>query len=160
MIWNSSLDATSLEGLMMKIYISGILQGSTQGDGIQEQGYRQVISAAVQRRYPEAEIYDPFSLFPDSVTYGDQRSKRALFKMAEAAASADIVIAYLPKASMGSALEMIRAYDHGRTIISISSMEKNWFIRAVSTTIFSCLDDFCEWVEHTDLAKLAAKSLQ
>lgn len=143
----------------MKIFISGIMQGSTQGHGIQEQGYRQVINAAVKHRHPDAEIYDPFALFPDSVEYGDQRSKQALFAMADAAASADIVIAYLPKASMGSALEMIRAYDYGKTIISISSMEKNWFIRAVSTAMFPSLDDFCEWVQHTDLAKLVAKSL-
>lgn len=142
----------------MKIYISGVMQGSKKGQGIQGQGYRQVISDAVRVRHPNAEIYDPFSLFPDSVEYDDQRSRQVLFEMANEAASADIVIAYLPEASMGTALEMIRAYDNGKTIVSISSMEKNWFIRAVSAKIFPSLDDFCTWVRQTHLAGLIIES--
>ena len=144
----------------MKIYISGVMQGSKKGQGIQEQGYRQVISDAVKIRHPNAEIYDPFLVFPDSVEYDDQRSKQVLFAMADEAASADIVIAYLPEASMGTALEMIRAYDNGKTIISISTLEKNWFIRAVSAKIFLSLDDFCAWIHQTHLAELIAESTE
>ena len=142
----------------MKIYISGVMQGSKKGEGIQGQRYRQVITDAVKIRHPNAEIYDPFSLYPDSVEYDDQRSKLALFAMADEAASADIVIAYLPEASMGTALEMIRAYDNGKTIISISTLEKNWFIRAVSVKIFLSLDDFCAWVHQTHLPELITES--
>jgi hypothetical protein len=144
----------------MKIFISGVMQGSKKGQGIQGQGYRQVITDAVKIRHPYAEIYDPFSLFPDSVEYDDQRSKQALFAMADEAASADIVIAYLPEASMGTALEMIRAYDNGKTIIGISTLEKNWFIRAVSAKIFLSLDDFCAWVHQTHLPELIAESTE
>jgi len=50
---------------------------------------------------------------------------------------------------MGSALEMICANDKGKTILSISSLEMNWFVRAVSTHIFSTLDDFCSWIGQT-----------
>ncbi len=138
----------------MKIYISGVMQGSEKGQKIQEQGYRQIISDALKIRHPNAEIYDPFSVFLDAGEYDDQRSKQALFEMAEAAASADFVIAYLPEASMGTALEMIRGYDNGKTIISISTLEKNWFIRAVSAKIFPSLDDFCAWVHQTQLEEL------
>ena len=144
----------------MKIFISGVMQGSKKGQGIQGQGYRQIISDAVKIRHPDAEICDPFSLFPDSVEYDDQRSKQVLFEMADAAASADVEIAYLPEASMGTALEMIRAYDNGKTIISISTLEKNWFIRAVSTKIFLSLDDFCAWIHQTNLAELIAESTE
>ena len=130
----------------MKIFIAGIMQGSTKGHGIQGQDYRQLIREAVKIHHPDAEIVDPFSLFPDSVEYDDRRAKQVLFAMAAEAGSADIVIAYLPKASMGTALEMIRAYDHSKTIISISPMEKNWLIRAVSAKIFPSLNEFCTWV--------------
>ena len=132
----------------MKVFIAGVMQGSIKGQGIQGQGYRRIISDAVRIRHPDVEIVDPFSLFPDSVEYGDQRSTQVLFTMADEAASADILIAYLPEASMGTALEMIRAYDNGKTIISISTLEKNWFIRAVSAKIFLSLDDFCDWVHQ------------
>ena len=138
----------------MKIYISGVMQGSEKGLGIQGQAYRQVISDALKIRHPEAEIYDPFSLFPDSVTYDDRRARQTLFAMADEAAAADVLIAYLPEASMGTALEMIRAYDQGKAVISITSLEKNWFIRAVSAKIFPSLDDFCAWIAQTHLSEL------
>ena len=138
----------------MKIFIAGIMQGSIKCQSIQRQDYRQLIRDAVKIHHPDAEIVDPFSLFPDSVEYDDRRAKQVLFAMAAEAGSSDIVIAYLPEASMGTALEIIRAYDNGKTIISISPMEKNWLIRAVSTKIFPSLDEFCTWVRQTHLAKL------
>jgi len=138
----------------MKIYISGIMQGSIKGQGIQEQNYRQLIRDAVKINHPDAEIYDPFLRFPDSVDYDDRRAKQVLFELAAEAGTSDIVIAFLPKASMGTALEIIRAYDNGITIISISSMEKNWFINAVSTKIFPTLDDFCIWISQNKLEEL------
>ena len=142
----------------MKIFISGVMQGSIKGKGIQEQSYRQVICDAVRILHPNAEIFDPFSLFPDSVEYDDQRSRQVLFFLADEAASSDIVIAYLPEASMGTALEMIRAYDNGKPIISISTLEMNWFIRAVSAKIFQSLDAFCAWIHQTHLAELITES--
>ena len=138
----------------MKIFIGGIMQGSEKGAGILEQDYRQTIRNAVKFRHPEVEIVDPFLLFPDSVTYDDQRAKRVLFEMGAEAGSADILIVYLPAASMGTALEMVRAYDNGKVIICISPMEKNWLIRALSTKIFPSLDEFRGWVQQTNLTEL------
>ena len=138
----------------MKIFIAGIMQGSIKSKGIQGQDYRKIIRDTVKTHHPDAKIIDPFSLFPDSVEYDDQRSKQVLFAMAAEAESSDIVIAYLPEASMGTALEMIRAYDDGKTVVSISPMEKNWFIRAVSSKVFPSLEDFCVWVSQTQLKEL------
>ena len=138
----------------MKIFIAGIMQGSKKGKGIQEQDYRQRIRAAVEINHPEAVIVEPFSLFPDSVTYGDQRAKQTLFAMAAEAGSSDILIAYLPNASMGTALEMVRAYDNGTIIISISPLDANWFIRSLSEKIFPSLDDFCSWAGQIQFSEL------
>jgi hypothetical protein len=139
---------------MMKIFIAGIMQGSKKGKGIQAQDYRQRIRAAVEINHPEAKIVEPFSLFPDSVTYDDQRAKQTLFAMAEEAGSSDILIAYLPNASMGTALEMVRAYDNGTIIISISSLDANWFIRSLSEKIFPSLDEFCDWAGQMQFSEL------
>jgi hypothetical protein len=138
----------------MKIYISGIMQGSTRSHGIQEQDYRRLLRDAVKIHHPDAEIYDPFLHFPDSVEYDNQRAKEVLFELAAESGTSDVVIAFLPEASMGTALEIIRAYDNGKTILSISPMEKNWFINAVSTKIFPTLDEFFTWINQTDLTKL------
>ena len=141
----------------MKVYISGVMQGSKRGLEIQDQEYRQVISDAIKIYCPNAEIVDPFLLFPDTAAFDDQRTRKVLFMMADQAASADIVIAYLPEASMGTTLEMTRAYDNGKVIISISPMENNWFIRAVSATILPSLDDFCTWINKTQLTELVPR---
>lgn len=142
----------------MKIYIAGIMQGSTRSHGIQEQDYRQFLRDAVKKHHPDAEIYDPFLRFPDSVEYDDQRAREVLFELAAEAGRSDVVIAFLPEASMGTALEMIRAYDNRNTIICISPMEKNWFINAVSTKVFPTLDEFLTWISQTDLATLVNTS--
>jgi hypothetical protein len=139
--------------MVMKIFISGVMQGSKKGHGMQAQGYRQIIADAVKILHPNVEIFDPFTAFPDSGKYDDLRIKQTLFTAADEAASADVLIAYLPEASMGSALEMIRAYDSGKTIISISPMDNNWFIRTVSTKIFETLDGFCDFVQHNGLSE-------
>ena len=138
----------------MKIFIAGIMQGSKKGMGIHKQDYRRIISDALRARYPEAEIVDPFSLFPDSVDYDERRAKEVLFAMGAEAASSDLVIAYLPSASMGTALEMIRAHDNGGTVISISPMEKNWFVQAISAEMFPSLDEFLAWAATADLEGL------
>jgi hypothetical protein len=138
----------------MKIFLSGIMQGSTTGPGIQGQDYRKIIRQALKIRHSAAEIVDPHLRFPDSPSYDDLQAKQVLFQLAEEAGSCDYVIAYLPEASMGSALEMIRAYDRGGTIISISPMAKNWVIRAFSKKIFPSLEDFCTWIQDHHLSEL------
>ena len=135
----------------MKVFIAGIMQGSIKGKGIQEQDYREVIREAVLIRHPEADVLDPFSLFPDSVEYDDGQAKQVLFEMAAEAASSDILIAYLPEASLGTALEMIRAYDNGKPVICITPMKKNWFVNAVSSITFPDLEVFCDWARGNHL---------
>lgn len=141
----------------MKIYISGVMQGSIKGDGLQGQGYRQIITDAIMKLDPNIEIFDPYKVFPDSPTFDDQRAKEVLFYMADQAASSDIVIAYLPEASMGTALEMIRAYDQGKVLITITALEKNWFIKGVSDKIFHSLDEFLTWFQKDNLSEKILK---
>jgi len=136
----------------MKIFIAGIMQGSKQEHAIQDQDYRLRIREAVEANHPEAEIVDPYAMFPDSVEYDRTRARQVLFEMGEEAASADILIAYLPSASMGTALEMLRAYDNGGTILTITPMATNWFIWGLSKKIFSTLDEFCTWVRGMQLS--------
>lgn len=130
----------------MRVFIGGVMQGSKKGMGINDQGYRQIISQAVRTRHPAVEILDPAALFPDSVNFDDDRARQVLFGMAEEAVTADIVIVYLPEASMGTALEMVRAYDAGTPVVSISPMTHNWFIRFLSRRVFSTLEAFHDWV--------------
>jgi hypothetical protein len=140
----------------VRVFVSGVIQGSQQGRDVNDQGYRQAIRRVVEARHPDAEIVDPAALFPDSLEYADDRARQVLFDMAEAAARADVVIAYLSKASMGTALEMVRAYDAGTPVVSISPMTYNWFIRFLSRHVFSTLEAFADWVAEGGLETLVS----
>jgi len=122
------------------------MQGSKKGKGITSQDYRENIRATIKEIHPDAKVIDPFSLFPNSPEFSDEKAHTVLHEMAKDAGDSDIVIAYLPVASMGTALEMIRAYDNDKPVISISPMEKNWVIRSLSQRIFPTLEEFNEWV--------------
>ena len=112
----------------MRVFIGGVMQGSLQGKGIVDQGYRYQIGAALQARWPDVEVIDPLILHPNSVEYDDRSAKETLFAMAGLAASSDLVIAYLPSASMGTALEMYMAFERGVPVIAISPLTENWVV--------------------------------
>jgi len=141
----------------MRLFISGVMQGSEQEKGIGDQRYRRAITRLVKARHPDVEIVDPQALFPDSMDYDDDRARQVFFDMVEAAVRADVLIAYLPEASMGTALEMARAYDAGTPVISISPMTENWFIRFLSRRVFSTLEAFGDWVEAGGLEEIVTR---
>jgi len=58
------------------------------------------------------------------------------------AGRADIVVAYLSEASMGTALEMWRAYEKGIPILTISPLAENWVVKFLSTQVFATLEEF------------------
>lgn len=126
----------------MRVFIAGVMQASNHGKGIVDQGYRRRIASALLARWPEIEILDPFDLHPNSVEYGDAAARETLFAMLDLAASSDLVVAYAPVASMGTALEMYRAYQAGVPVVSVSPMATNWVIKALSRRVYPDLESF------------------
>ncbi len=126
----------------MRVFIGGVMQASNPGKGIVDQSYRRQIAAAFKARWPDVEVTDPFSLHPNSVEYDDTAAKETLFAMLHLAACSDLVIAYVPTASMGTALEMYAAYQAGVPVITISPLATNWVVIALSRRIFPDLASF------------------
>jgi hypothetical protein len=126
----------------MRIFIGGVMQASNHGKGIVDQGYRQQIAGAIQARWPEIEVIDPFSLHPNSVEYDDASARETLFAMVNLAATSDLVIAYVPTASMGTALEMYAAYQRGVPVLTISPLATNWVVIVLSRRVFPDLPGF------------------
>jgi nucleoside 2-deoxyribosyltransferase len=118
------------------------MQASLAGKGIVDQSYRNAIGEALLAKWPELDVVDPLVLHPNSVEYDDDAARETLFALVTLASSCDLVIAYVPQASMGTALEMNAAYERGVPVIAISPLRENWVIRAVSTRIFADLDAF------------------
>ena len=139
----------------MRFFVAGIMQGSLAEEGIHDQSYRVAIGSAIKTRFAEAEIIDPIELHPDAgLNYGPEEAKRVLLELAEEAARADVLIAYVPEASMGTAVEMWQAYRAGKPIFTISPLAENWVIRFLSTRVFPSLGDFESFVAEGELEKL------
>ena len=118
-----------------QVFIGGIMQGSIREMAIHDQDYRDVIAGIVRRYHPDAAIVDPRALHPDSVRYGQEEAVQTFLAMLDRAADADVLIAYLPEASLGTALEIWRAYEAAKPVLVISPMTSNWMLWATATHI-------------------------
>jgi len=140
---------------MLRFFIAGIMQGSHTDISIHDQGYRASIGAAVKARFTEAEIIDPMELHPDGgVKYGPEKARRTLLEMAEEAGQADVLIAYVPEASMGTAVEMWEAHQAGKPILTISPLTENWVVRFLSARVFPSIGAFESFVAEGELEEL------
>jgi hypothetical protein len=138
----------------MKVFIAGIMQGSRLDHLIGEQNYRQIIAEMVQGCCPQVEVVDPNELHPNGVDYEDGLAKATLLEMAELAGRADLVVAYAPEASMGTAIEMWEGFRAGRPVVTISPMAANWVIRHLSDVVLPDLGAFQSWVTKGGLSRL------
>ncbi len=143
---------------VMRIFIAGIMQGSRRENSIDAQDYRRVISECVQLHLANVEIVDPFALHPNSIGYHDDDARQTLIELANEAGRADAVVAYVPEASMGTALEIWEAYRNQRPIFTISSMIHNWVVKGLSTRVFVSVDEFCAFVASGDFERVLRAS--
>lgn len=134
----------------MRIFLAGVMQASLHGKGIVDQGYRNAIGDALIAKWPDLDVVDPLILHPNSVEYDDETARETLFALITLATTCDLVIAYVPQASMGTALEMNAAYQVGIPVIAISPMRENWVIRAVSNRVFPDLESFMAFLSAMD----------
>jgi hypothetical protein len=130
----------------LRVFIAGVMQASILDRGIVDQSYRSEIRQALLIRWPNLTVVDPYELHPGSVEYPDSEAKETLFEMIALAASSDLMIAYAPVASMGTALEMYVAYQHKVPVLTISPLKENWVVRALSRRVFPDLASFIEFV--------------
>jgi len=142
----------------MRVFIAGIMQGSRQDRFIEDQAYRQAIASAVRSYDPAAEIVDPNNIHPTAVDYGEDQAKATLLELAELACQADLVVAYAPRASMGTAVEMWEAFRAGVPVVAISPMTANWVILYTSAVVVPDLGAFQKWVIAGGLARLVPLS--
>jgi hypothetical protein len=124
----------------MRVFIGGIMQGSHQSNMMADQGYREAIALALTGRWPEVEVLDPFVLHPEGLRYDDASARATLLAMLDLAHHSDLVIAYLPTASMGTALEIFTAERAGVPVVAVSPMVHNWVLRAFARRIYPDLE--------------------
>lgn len=128
-------------------FLAGIIQGSNQGKTLYDQDYRLRIKTMLKRYFPEAEIVDPVETHPHSADYDHGTGKRVFFEDIKHATRCDCLIAYLPEASMGTAVEMWECYQKGVPVWSITPMKENWAVKFLSAEIFESIDEFEKYLK-------------
>jgi len=142
----------------MKVFLSGIISGSLVGKEIHDQTYRWELRRILQAHLPQASIICPWDMHPDAVQYGPIEARRAFLAEVAAAAGADLVVAYIPQASMGTAIEMWEAYRRGVPILVISPLEHNWVVLLLATKVFPTIGDFAAFAAGGGLQEVLAKA--
>jgi hypothetical protein len=138
----------------LKVFLAGIIQGSKVEVEIHPQDWREPIRLLLARHLPAAEVYCHYSQHPNSITY-DLPEIRATFDEGIARARAcDLLVAFLPSASMGTAIEIYEAARAGAAVVSITPMAANWVIRAYSDRVFGSLAEFEQFLAAGGPAEL------
>jgi hypothetical protein len=99
-------------------------------------------------------VYCPIEHHPDSLAYDDARGREVFFGHIERVRRSDVLVAFLPEASMGTAVEMWEAHRKGLVVIAVTPMRDNWTVKFLSTRVFGGLDEFEHFVASGDLARL------
>jgi hypothetical protein len=136
----------------MHVFIAGVMQGSRLDAEIDSQDYRLRIIEALEAYFPHTRVTDPWALYPDSVGYDLDRLRATFAANTSLAGEADLLIAYLPHASMGTAIEMWTAYHNNAYIVVVTPMTSNWVVRITADEVLPDLDALLEHIENGKLA--------
>lgn len=127
----------------MRFFLAGIMQGSHLGAVLHTQDYRGKLKELVRQYFPHAQIYDPLADHQQSLGYDDATGRDVFYHHNRMCREVDVVLAFVPEASMGTAIEMWEAHEHGRAaVITISPLEHNWAVKYCSHEVFPDIEAF------------------
>jgi hypothetical protein len=126
----------------MRIFLAGIMQGSHLGATLHNQDYRAHLRQLLETHLAGARLYDPLADHADSLNYDDARGQEVFFRHNRMCGEVDVVLAFVPQASMGTAIEMWEAYRHGRVVVTISPLAHNWAIKFLSHLLYRDVEEF------------------
>lgn len=135
----------------MKVFIAGVMQGNKKNDRIHNQNYRKEIVKALGYLTDNLEIIGTSINSSDRSKLTDKQASEIFFNSCFAVRKADVVIVYVPEASMGTAVEMWEAWKNNVPIITISQLKYNWVIKLLSTKLYSTIAELSQGIKAGDL---------
>lgn len=132
----------------LRVFLAGVMQANRQDVAIESQDYRVALSQALRRHIPDVQLIDPWADNPNSLTYDDERARHTFVTMTAKASEADLLIAYLPLPSMGTAMEMWQAHQGNTYIIAITPYVHHWAIRFTANDVLPDLETLLAWLEN------------
>jgi hypothetical protein len=140
--------------IVARVFLAGIIQGSMLGNDTHGQDYRSRLKQILTTALPGVEVFCPVEDHPDSVGYDIDRARDVFFGHVDIARNSELVVAYLPSASMGTAVEIWEAHRAGQPIVAITPMTTNWVVRLLCDVVVSDLEDFAHACRDGRIAAL------
>jgi hypothetical protein len=137
----------------MRLFLAGIMQGSHLGAILHHQGYRERLKALLAAHLPGVHVYDPLADHADSLDYDADQGRRVFLYHNQLCGQVDVLLAFVPEASMGTAIEMWEAYRHGRVVVTISPLEHNWAVKFLSNLLYEDVEAFEAALASGELAR-------
>jgi hypothetical protein len=142
----------------MRFFLAGIMQGSHAEALVHDQAYRTRIGRLIEAHFPAAELYDPRANHAGSLGYDKLTGRQVFFHHNLMCREVDVLLAFVPEASMGTAIEMWEAYQHGAAVITISPLKHNWAVKFLSHALYADLEEFEAALERGDVARRIAEA--
>lgn len=138
----------------MRFFLAGIMQGSHRGAVLHSQNYRDRLREMIEQHFPAAEVYDPLSDHRESLDYDDATGREVFYHHNRLCRQVDVLVAFVPEASMGTAIEMWEAHEHGQAaVIAISPLSHNWAVKYCSHAIYPDVETFESALASGELKK-------
>src|ERR1041385_3192718 len=106
----------------MRFFLAGIMQGSHLGAVTHNQDYRARIKQLLAEHFAGCDCNDPRADHSNSLNYAEATGRAVFFHHNQLCREVDVVLAFVPEASMGTGIEMWEAFQHGRAVIAISPL--------------------------------------
>jgi hypothetical protein len=144
----------------MRFFLAGIMQGSHAAARCHGQEYRAHLTELIERHFPAAEVYDPYAKHSTSLGYSHETGRDVFFRHNQMCREVDVLVAFVPEASMGTAIEMWEAYQHGAAVLTISPLKHNWAVKFLSHALYADLAAFEAALETGEAGKVIEKTKQ
>ena len=142
----------------MKFFIAGVMQGSKIGLELHDQNYRERLKTAISQAFPNSSVYDPFERNKDSLFYTPEAGKKVFLAHNKMCGTeVDVLIAFVPVASMGTAIEIWEAWQNGAVVLAISPLVENWAVKFLSDALYPDLETFLQQLDSGEIARLLKK---
>ncbi|MCB9007434.1 MAG: MoaD/ThiS family protein [Ardenticatenaceae bacterium] len=132
----------------LRVFIAGVMQANRRDTQIESQNYRLQLSERLRQHIPDVQLIDPWAENPNSVDYDEEKARHTFLSMTYKASEADLLIAYLPQPSMGTAMEMWQAYQDNTYIIAVTPFVHHWAIRFTANQILPDLESLFGLLEN------------
>ncbi len=125
----------------MRVFLAGIMQGSFREMKLHSQDYRSYFRDLLEANLPGVDVFDPFEGHTDSIRYTDETGKKVFLGHNYLCREMDVILAFVPEASMGTAIEMWAGNQNAAVVVTVSPLNLNWAVKFLSDRIYATPED-------------------